>query len=188
MVGVGEMRTLLSRATRASRASLVGPTFAIVGAFAGAVAIAAVGCSSDPEAAACAPAPVTAGLDLTNPPVDFTKDVKPIYETSCSDATCHGNPVGGNNTLFLGKDKPDDVYKGLVGQKSLKYAKQTLVVPGDPKASFLMLKMDGDICSLDCGSQGCGVGMPNSASGKAVPLPEDKRNVVRRWIAQGAKR
>jgi hypothetical protein len=30
--------------------------------------------------------------------------------------------------------------------------------------------------------------MPNSASGKAAPLPEDKRNVVRRWIAQGAKR
>ncbi len=152
------------------------------------VATVVVGCSSDPEAAACKPASVTAGLDLTTPAVDFTKDVVPIYEASCSDNNCHGATVGGNNTLFLGKGNPDEVYKGLVGQKSKKYAKQTLVVAGDPKASFLMLKMDGDICSLDCGSQGCGVAMPNNTAGSPQPLPEDKRNVVRRWIAQGAKR
>jgi len=154
-----------------------------------AIAVAVVGgCSSDPEAAACKPASVTAGLDLTTPAVDFTKDVVPIYEASCSDNNCHGATVGGNNTLFLGKGNPDEVYKGLVGQKSKKYAKQTLVVAGDPKASFLMLKMDGDICSLDCGSQGCGSAMPNNTAGAPQPLAEDKRNVVRRWIAQGAKR
>ena len=130
----------------------------------------------------CTPAPVTAGLDLTTPTVAFKADIVPIYEVSCGLTSCHGS-TSASNGVFLGKGQPDVVYAGLVGKPSGKYTKQTFVVAGDPKASFLMRKLDADLCTLECGSAGCGDSMPRNNES----LPEESRNKFRRWIAQGAK-
>ena len=67
-----------------------------------------------------------------------------------------------------------------------------IVKPGDPANSFLMRKVDGwftDIMGMctpleqDLPSP-CGDLMPASGS---EPLCDDERDLIRRWIAQGAK-
>ena len=65
------------------------------------------------------------------------------------------------------------------------------VTAGDPAQSFLMHKMDGDQCTLipECMVPGsyrpnCGVFMPYQA---ASILDVAARDVVRRWIGQGAQ-
>ena len=60
-----------------------------------------------------------------------------------------------------------------------------LVTPGDPDKSFLLHKLDGDLCVFDesCANGSCGAPMPENNPA----LPEDKRDAIRRWIAQGAK-
>jgi hypothetical protein len=58
------------------------------------------------------------------------------------------------------------------------------VKAGDPSQSFLMRKMDGDQCVLDaqCAGMTCQTSMPQN-----LPLLDvAPRDVVRRWIAQGA--
>jgi hypothetical protein len=47
-----------------------------------------------------------------------------------------------------------------------------------------MHKIDGDSCTLDkqCVGADCGSSMPEQSD----LLPEETRNVIRRWIAQGA--
>jgi hypothetical protein len=59
------------------------------------------------------------------------------------------------------------------------------VTPGDPEQSFLMHKLDGDLCVLEerCVDGSCGKTMP---SGNEL-LPEASRDAIRRWIAQGAR-
>jgi hypothetical protein len=66
-------------------------------------------------------------------------------------------------------------------------------VPGDPANSFLMRKVDGCFEGLEasCTVQStesesghpCGDRMPHSSK----TLCEDERDMIRRWIAQGAK-
>ena len=67
-----------------------------------------------------------------------------------------------------------------------------IVKPGDPESSFLMRKIDGcfdDVASgctpLQAGSSHpCGERMPLGSDS----LCADERDMIRRWIAQGAKR
>jgi hypothetical protein len=66
-----------------------------------------------------------------------------------------------------------------------------LVIPGDPENSFFMIKLDG--CQSDHGFQcvkiksnktdfPCGERMPDGNL-----LCDDERDIIRRWIAQGAQ-
>jgi hypothetical protein len=58
------------------------------------------------------------------------------------------------------------------------------VTPGKPEESYLMHKLDGDQCYFDdqCLGHRCQASMPNLGTS----LPVGTRDIVRRWIAQGA--
>jgi hypothetical protein len=101
------------------------------------------------------------------------------------------------------------VYDGIVDASTIENPSMVFVKPGDPANSYTMRKMDGDLCSLptQCPAQNslwtanyaggqenptpgpCGVSMPKdqalldqtTADGGLGP-----REIVRRWIAQGA--
>jgi hypothetical protein len=166
-------------------------------------ALGATACSNNSSGgndAGSACAQFTDNVDLTTPTVSLKSDVVPIFQASCSlSSSCHGDPnTGGPGGLFLGpmKGQPVDTAKLLVALAASTHEQPRLqyVVPGDPKNSYLMHKMDGDQCLFDakCTTDQtfntpicpeAGVAMPQSSG----LLDVTTRDTVRRWIAQGAK-
>jgi len=152
-----------------------------------ALALASCSSSSDPPKA-CTPYEVPAGTDLQNPKVGFKTDVLPILVLSCAFSSCHGAPGGRNNGVYLGsKTTSNDasaIRKGLVDVVAPEHASMKLTAPGDPGASYLMHKLDGDQCRFakDCNVEGCGEQMPHDSD----PLDIATRDTIRRWITQGA--
>ena len=148
------------------------------------------------QPAGCAqPGPGT--TQLSSPSVSFASDVVPLFETSCATSTlCHqgltGSAVPSMSLLFLGTgmgaaaDSPS-IYSALP-VPSHELPSMSYVTPGDPGTSYLMHKMDGDQCQFE---STCAI-MPASTTpcGAVMPIPcalaDDQRDVVRRWIAQGA--
>jgi hypothetical protein len=136
--------------------------------------------------------------DLTAPTVSFATDIVPILQPSCAIAgsTCHGTPDVATTQArpylgnFDGGTDAAEVVQGLVGVTSNEDPSMATVKAGDPVNSFLMHKLDGDQCTLatSCASSktqytDCGQQMPYSSP----PLDEPTRDIIRRWIAQGAK-
>lgn len=174
-----------------------------------ACAVAAVSCGGDdPEESSGCKAPSCpidyAGLDLTTPSVSFAADVFPLFRRSCGlSSVCHGSQSSSAAGLYLGPKQSDtttvidkalyqQVIDAIAGVPSKTAPAMNLVAPLDPAKSFLMLKVDGcqNDAGLTCKAQPkaksgtpCGDGMPQ---GPSVLCAED-RDVVRRWIAQGAK-
>jgi hypothetical protein len=72
----------------------------------------------------------------------------------------------------------------LVGIESRELRSMPLVTAGDPAQSYLMHKLDGDLCMFEaqCENGACGDSMPPNGP----PLGPSFRDVVRRWVAQGA--
>jgi hypothetical protein len=151
-------------------------------------ALAGAGCpasdhdSEDPSA--CKDYASPAGFDGLSPGVSFANDVLPIFARSCAFSTCHGSTSGAANGVFLGRDGPR-VHAAIVNGKSAELTSMPLVTPGNPRESYLMRKMDGSQCALDaqCTGGSCQSSMPK---GDTV-LDVATRDIVRRWIAQGAK-
>jgi hypothetical protein len=148
------------------------------------------GCSSDPSPQT-SPAPssckddgASAGFDPQNPKVQFARDVLPIFDQSCGFSSCHGARSGDANGVYLGTDAAR-VYTGLVGVKASELPSMSFVAAGNPQTSYLMRKMDGTQCALDaqCTGKTCQSSMPKGD----LALPAQTRDVVRRWIAQGAR-
>ena len=125
-----------------------------------------------------------AGFDALTPKVTFAADVLPVFGRSCAFSTCHGSTTGPANGVFLGKDGPK-AHAAIVGVKGDELPTMPFVTPGNPQESYLMRKMDGSQCALDaqCTGASCQSSMPKGD----VPLDVATRDVVRRWIAQGAK-
>src|SRR5687768_17183762 len=94
--------------------------------------------------------------------VDFIRDVKPLLAAQCT--TCHG-PSKQENGLRL--DAGASVMKG--GDNGMP------VVPGKPDESLLILAVTG---KSDVISQ-----MPSEGE----PLKQEQIDLLRRWIAAGAK-
>lgn len=153
------------------------------------LAVAFVACSSagTKTPPACAAYEVPAGVDLLQPVVRFRTDVQPIFAQSCAFTSCHGNRGGLAGGVYLSGAATDatDMHAALVGAPSPELPTMALVKAGDPKSSYLMRKLDGDSCLLtaDCKDHDCGEAMPRTGD----LLPASARDVVRRWIAQGAK-
>ncbi len=97
--------------------------------------------------------------------VSFSVQVQPIFNAECTG--CHG--LNGNGGLDI---REGEAYGNLVGIPSQSYAGQ-LVMAGDPDASVLHRKLNG--------LPGVGDQMPLGGS-----LPEESRNLIRDWIAEGA--
>lgn len=133
------------------------------------------------------PYAVPAGTDLMTPAVSFKNDVMPVFVQSCTFSSCHGSMTA-NNGLYLGEHAgPSNTQAVIAGmmKPSADLVTMPFVTPGNPGQSFVMHKMDGDQCTLDaqCANGTCKRSMPD---GDPI-LPVANRDVVRRWIAQGAK-
>lgn len=141
--------------------------------------------------------------DGTSPAVSFKTDVLPILRTSCGlSSSCHGTESGGpSGQHYYGPsisgpeptaDQIQAIFDQSVSQPAVANPSMNIVTPGDPSKSFLMYKLDGDpnvadqvsCADLECAKdQSCLSAMPQGGP----QLPSDKRDIIRRWIAQGAK-
>jgi hypothetical protein len=171
-------------AARAAR--LVSRSAACAALMAGGALALLAGCPGpDPVSTTCGDYTAPASFDALAPAVSFSRDVLPIFAQSCAFSTCHGATVGPANGVFLGRGDAARVHAAIVGVKGDELPSMPFVTPGDPRQSYLMRKMDGSQCALDsqCTGGSCQGSMPKSD----VPLELATRDVVRRWIAQGAK-
>lgn len=171
-------------------------------------AIAVVACGGDDDAGPTCKAPDCpfdyGGLDLSSPSVSFEAEVFPLLRRSCGlSNVCHGSDSSSAAGLYLGPKKSDTttvidaalyqkIIAGVADVPSKTAPAMDLVEPGDPSKSFLMLKVDGchNEAGLACKAQPkaksgapCGDRMPQSSS----VLCAEERDLIRRWIAQGAK-
>ena len=146
-------------------------------------------CSTTPAAPTCTAYVVPASTDL-KAATSFKTDVLPIFVQSCAFTTCHGMPGGTNNGISLGvkppaMSDPAMVIAAMVNVKAKELPTMSFVTPSDPAQSYLMHKIDGDNCTLDkmCTNGTCQATMPQAGD----LLPVEKRDTIRRWIAQGAQ-
>lgn len=136
-----------------------------------------------------------AAFEGMSPKVTFSKDVLPIFRNSCGFSSCHGNANPTDPTRhYYGPGNSDPapdmtqiaaIFEQSVGKPAVEEPSLSLIEPGKPDKSFLLYKLDGASCaSLPCAAKKtCGASMPQ---GNPL-LAEEKRDTIRRWIAQGAK-
>ena len=141
-----------------------------------------------PDAGPCVAYAVPSTTDLMAPSVSFSHDVMPVLTGNCSSSSCHGIADNAKGGLFLGEQlqKGADatvVYPGLVGPMAGQLMTMPFVTPGDATKSYLMHKLDSDQCVYehDCTNGDCMQSMPYAGM-----LPVETRDIVRRWITQGA--
>lgn len=135
-------------------------------------------------------------FDGTRPSASFLVDVLPVFQQSCGlSMTCHGSqvPVAPNHP-YLGPSPAnqatpqdiEEIFAQIVGVASVTEPSLAIVTPGEPESSILMHKLDATLeCdALACAqADGCGAPMPL----RGTQLPDDQRDAIRRWIAQGAQ-
>lgn len=140
--------------------------------------------------------------------VSYFNDVHPIVQKHCNTSTCHGTPksfadITEGKDLYLGQDESlgaspraftTDLVTVVFPSASKTSPTTKLVVPGKPGESMLVLKTDG--CQNSAGIQdcsvpkgvGCGEAMPNTPqAGARDKLTAAEAELIRRWVAQGAK-
>lgn len=132
------------------------------------------------------------------PVVSFKTDVLPILRTSCGlSNSCHGQESGPGGQHYLGPKNSDPaptadqlakIFDQSVGKTPVVNAGMNIITPGDPEHSFFMYKLDG----IECSKLKCAESTPNSCGGlmplgRTTPMDGAQRDIIRRWIAQGAK-
>ncbi len=103
----------------------------------------------------------------------LSADVQPILDANCATAGCHANfqPA---SALDLSRDHARDSLLKM----SIQDPKRSLVEPGNPTGSYLIIKLTGNGAS--------GVQMPRTYDGKPGQLPESDIQVIKDWIVAGA--
>lgn len=95
--------------------------------------------------------------------VSYQNDVAPIFERSC--VSCHGG-VGSDGEIVIELGYDMTTYEGLMAGSDY----GAVIEPGDPDGSlFLDMIVNGD--------------MPEDDD----PLPADEIELIRAWIAEGAR-
>lgn len=104
--------------------------------------------------------------------ISYKADVEPIFLAECND--CHGakRPKKGLD-LSAGVG-----YEALVGKPANEVPDLLLVKPGDPDGSYLWHKMEHTAAE--------GKGMPRTLF-SSKKLPAEQLDLIKRWIADGAK-
>ncbi len=134
-----------------------------------------------------------AGYDGGSPVVQFSTDVLPILGASCgTSGNCHGGATPatapqhflGTSTGTATAAEIQAILGGIVNQAAVEEPDMNVIKAGDPAHSYLLQKVDGLGCpTLQCVAAGeCGAPMPLGAP----QLSEDDRDLIRRWVAQGA--
>jgi len=95
-------------------------------------------------------------------PVDFSRDVRPIFNQNC--VSCHGGVRQKNGVSFIFREEALGI--GKSGRRT--------IVPGDPDGSELIARVT---------SKDPDVRMPYHGP----PLPAEQVSLLRRWIKEGAK-
>ncbi|MEO7328766.1 MAG: hypothetical protein ABI193_09330 [Minicystis sp.] len=138
------------------------------------------------------------GYDGTTPATTFVADVLPIFRLSCGlSASCHGTESGHpDDQHFLGPKTKDPTPTALqiqaifdqnVGVSSLANPDMKIIDPGHPETSFLMFKLDGVQCdALTCATKAKNACKDLMPLGNTKPMDAAKRDIIRRWIKQGA--
>lgn len=127
-------------------------------------------CSDNPGEDSAAPAAATTAAPAASL---FQSEIVPLLAGSC--ATCHlTGQEAGNMSLV-----PDKILATLVDVPAVGAPGLKRVVPGDPDASYLVMKLEGT--HMQHG--GAGAQMPFGAA----PLAADKIAKIRQWIKEGAK-
>lgn len=139
-----------------------------------------------PDAGDCIAYTTPPGTDLTAPSVSFKTDVMPVLTGHCSSSICHGIADGAQGGLFLGAETMKGADAGTVFSNLMAMSGQAsglpYVTPANTANSYVMHKLDGDQCMVaDKCSGDCQRTMPFDGQ-----LPVETRDIVRRWIAQGA--
>ena len=117
------------------------------------------------DAAAESPSPAAASL--------FQSQIAPTLQAAC--ATCHlTGQEAGKMSLIPAKAIATLVNVDAIGAKGVKR-----VVPGDPDASYIIMKLEG----THVAKGGIGGSMPFGAP----KLPPEKIAAFRQWIAEGAR-
>lgn len=111
----------------------------------------------------------------------------PIFARSCSFESCHGiyrpDRVRLGSVPDAGTDGPTPATIRAALLERSNRSDLVLVQPSKPNESFLMLKLDGDLCGIESRCpDGCGESMPKTGN----LLDPEKRETIRRWIAAGA--
>jgi len=197
--------------------------FGIFGSFAlvAASVVGSVGCSSSKSSGTgsnssadtvdCEDGGCTActGPTATAAMVSFATTIQPILQVGCGTGgnTCHGQYGAGASTANLYLAEPvangdgygdaGAIITGIRGVASIEAPSLDIINPGNPGESYLMHKIDGDMCAImsDCAALpltdfngtinvACGVQMPQNSS----PLSDDDRTQIWNWIAQGANK
>lgn len=133
----------------------------------------AVACDAGPSA--------DDGIDTSASPPTFVDVHEDVIAPRCV-TTCHvvdADPPAGEHRLRL--MDPDDAYAALVGVASTRCEGLVRVVPGDPEASLLWLK-------VAAGEPVCGFKMPPDCFDDTCGLAEGEAEIVHGWIAAGAPR
>jgi len=148
-------------------------------------AIAACSDAADKPRICNAPADPPASFDSTTPVVSFSGEVVPLLTQSCATPDCHGAGASALIPLSMGSGA-STMHIALVNKASAKLPAMVYVKANDANESFLMRKIDATHCALDaqCVGSTCGDSMPNSEA----LLSTSQRDLIRRWILQGAKK
>jgi hypothetical protein len=109
------------------------------------------------------------GLLTSAVAVDFKEDVRPILNKKCF--KCHTGPKAKGG---LRMDSEDDFSKRIGGE-------DPVIVPGDPSKSLLPVK--AGLPATD----GEAMPPPPARERGAEPMTGAELNIVRQWIAEGAK-
>jgi hypothetical protein len=117
-----------------------------------------------PECEASGMCPTKPALGYEEP--TFSNVYERVVSQSCAGSDCH---IGGN-AGHLDMNTKELAYQGLVA------AEPPLVIPGDPEASHLFVKVSPELCGADCTL------MPRGQK----PLAPEARGLIERWILAGA--
>jgi len=125
-------------------------------------------------ATACLSGPSALAADKE---VDFANDIQPIFKASC--VRCHGTDPSRPNKKPSGGLRLDDKAAALKGGKA-----GSDIVPGNAKGSLVYELLLGP--HKDSGDEI--PAMPKPKKGEAFKaLPQDKIDLIQKWIDQGAK-